>query len=101
MMLKPDEISSNFQKNGSYIPGVRPGKETSKYLKTILSHLNLIAAVFLIVIAGMPIIFSNVSSLGASVTIGGTGLLIVVGVALETYNQLESELLSRSYGGKF
>ena len=53
------------------------------------------------VIAGMPIIFSNVSSLGASVTIGGTGLLIVVGVALETYNQLESELLSRSYGGKF
>ncbi|NLD78857.1 MAG: preprotein translocase subunit SecY [Mollicutes bacterium] len=101
MMLKPDEISSNFQKNGSYIPGVRPGKETSKYLKTILSHLNLIAAVFLMVIAGMPIIFSNVSSLGASVTIGGTGLLIVVGVALETYNQLESELLSRSYGGKF
>jgi len=53
------------------------------------------------IIAGMPIIFSNVSSLGASVTIGGTGLLIVVGVALETYNQLESELLSRSYGGKF
>jgi preprotein translocase subunit SecY len=52
------------------------------------------------VIAGLPIIFSNISSLSSSVTIGGTGLLIVVGVALETYNQLESKLLTRNYGGR-
>jgi preprotein translocase subunit SecY len=100
MQLKPDEMASNFQKQGGYIPGIRPGKETSTYIKQVLSRLTIIGALFLMVIAGLPIIFSNISSLSSSVTIGGTGLLIVVGVALETYNQLESKLLTRNYGGR-
>jgi preprotein translocase subunit SecY len=100
MQLNPDEMSSNFQKQGSYIPGIRPGKETASYVKQVLSRLTIIGAIFLMVIAGLPIIFSNVSNLGANITIGGTGLLIVVGVALETYTQLESQLLTRNYGGR-
>jgi preprotein translocase subunit SecY len=93
-------MASNFQKQGGYIPGIRPGKDTSGYIKQMLSRLNIVGALFLMVIAGLPIIFSNVSNLSSSVTIGGTGLLIVVGVALETYNQLESRLLTRTYGGR-
>ena len=100
MQLKPDEMASNFQQQGGYIPGIRPGKETSSYIKQVLSRLTIIGALFLMVIAGLPIVFSAVSSLGAKITIGGTGLLIVVGVALETYNQLESKLLTRNYGGR-
>lgn len=100
MQLKPDEMATNFQQQGSYIPGIRPGKETASYIKMILSRLNFLGAAFLMIIAGLPIIFSNISNLGSSITIGGTGLLIVVGVALEAYNQLESQLLSRSYGGR-
>ncbi|MDD2469632.1 MAG: preprotein translocase subunit SecY [Bacilli bacterium] len=101
MQLNPDEMASNFQKQGGYIPGIRPGKETASYIKQILSRLTIIGALFLIIIAGLPIVFSNVSNLSANITIGGTGLLIVVGVALETYSQLESRLLTRNYGGRW
>jgi len=100
VQLKPDEMASDFQKQGSYIPGIRPGKETSSYIKLVLSRLTFLGALFLMVIAGLPIVFANVSNLGSSITIGGTGLLIVVGVALEVYNQLESQLLTRTYGGR-
>lgn len=101
MQLNPDEMSTNFQTQGGYIPGIRPGKETASYIKQVLSRLTIIGALFLMAIAGLPIIFSNVSNLSSSITIGGTGLLIVVGVALETYNQLESRLLTRNYGGRW
>ena len=97
IQMRPEEFSKNLQENGGYIPGVRPGKETEKYLGTILSRITVLGAVFLTVIAGIPIIFSAVSSLSTSVTIGGTGILIVVGVALETYKQLEGSLLTRNY----
>jgi preprotein translocase subunit SecY len=97
IQMKPEEFSKNLQENGGYIPGVRPGKETEKYLGTILSRITVLGAVFLTVIAGIPIIFSAVSSLPQEVTIGGTGILIVVGVALETYKQLEGSLLTRNY----
>ena len=100
VQLKPDEMASDFQKQGSYIPGIRPGKETASYIKLVLSRLTFLGSLFLMVIAGLPIVFANVSNLGSSITIGGTGLLIVVGVALEVYNQLESQLLTRTYGGR-
>ena len=99
LQLSPDELSKNLSKNGGYIPGIRPGKETAKYIKTVLSRITLLGSLFLIIIAGMPIIFSNVSSLPTSVSIGGTGVLIIVGVALETYKQLESSLVNRNYKG--
>lgn len=97
VQLNPDELSSNLQKNGGYIPGIRPGSETTKYIKQVLSRLTVVGAAFLVAIALLPILFSNLTNLSSSVTIGGTGLLIVVGVLLETYKQLESLLLSRNY----
>lgn len=95
--LRPKELAENLNKNGGYIPGVRPGNETKNYVSTVLSRTTFLGALFLIIIAGLPIVFSNVSSLPTSVTVGGTGLLIVVGVALETYNQIESSLSARQY----
>ena len=97
IQLKPEEFAKNLQENGGYIPGIRPGKETETHLNRILSRLTVLGSLFLVVLAGLPIIFSKVTSLPTTVTIGGTGLLIVVGVALETYKQLEGSILARSY----
>ena len=97
IQMRPDEFAKNLQDNGGYIPGIRPGDDTQKYLGKILSRLTILGATFLAIIAGLPIIFSKLTSLPTSVTIGGTGLLIVVGVALETYKQLEGSILTRSY----
>ncbi len=97
MSMNPEEMSKNLNNNGGYIPGVRPGKDTSDYISNTLSKLTLVGTFFLIIIAVIPILFSNISELGNQVTMGGTGLLIVVGVAIETYKQLESSLISRSY----
>ena len=97
IQVKPEEFSKNLQENGGYIPGIRPGEETKKYISKVLSRLTVLGATFLVIIAGLPIIFSEFTNLPTSVLVGGTGLLIVVGVALETYKQLEGSLLSRSY----
>lgn len=97
--LNPDEMAENLDKSRSYIPGVTPGKATSKYLKHVITRLTVVGTLGLMVIAALPIIFSKISNLSSNVTIGGTGLLIVVGVALETYKQLESSIVSRSYTG--
>ena len=97
IQVKPEEFAKNLQENGGYIPGIRPGEETKKHLSKLLSRLTILGATFLVVIAGLPILFSKLTSLPTSVSIGGTGLLIVVGVALETYKQLEGSILTRSY----
>ena len=97
IQLKPEEFAKNLQENGGYIPGIRPGEETKQYVSRILTRLTVLGAAFLSVIAGLPILFSKLTSLPTSVSIGGTGLLIVVGVALETYKQLEGSILTRSY----
>ena len=99
MELNPKEMSENLDKNRSYIPGITPGEKTEMFLKGTISRLTVVGSLFLIVIASIPILFSKVSSLSGAVTLGGTGLLIVVGVALETYKQLESSIVSRSYQG--
>ena len=97
MEMNPEEMSKNLNKNGGYIPGVRPGADTTDYISKVIGRLTIVGSTFLVIIAGLPIIFSKFSGLPSSVTIGGTGLLIVVGVAIETYKQLESSLVSRSY----
>jgi preprotein translocase subunit SecY len=97
LQMKPEELAKNLQENGGYMPGVRPGKDTEKSISNILSKLTIVGAVFLVIIAGLPIVFSHFTALSSSVTIGGTGLLIIVGVALETYKQLEGSLLARNY----
>ena len=97
MVFKPEDFAKNLQESGGYIPGIRPGNETKTYLSKVLTRITCLGSVFLAIIVALPIIFSNVTSLPTSVSIGGTGLLIVVGVALETYKQIEGSLLSRNY----
>ena len=101
LQVNPEELSKNLNRQGGYIPGIRPGKETKDYIKTILGRITLLGTTFIALIAAIPIIFSSFIStnLPTSVSIGGTGLLIVVGVALETYKQLESSLINRNYKG--
>lgn len=97
LQMNPEEMSKNLNKSGAYIPGVRPGNDTIDYVSSCLSKLTVVGSLFLVIIAGLPILFSKFSGLSSSVTIGGTGLLIVVGVAIETYKQLESSLVSRNH----
>ena len=97
--LNPDEMAENLDKSRSYIPGITPGEKTSEYLKYVITRCTVVGTIGLMLIAALPIIFTKVSSLSSTVTIGGTGLIIVVGVALETYKQLESSIVSRSYNG--
>ena len=97
--LNPDEMAENLDKSRSYVPGITPGEKTAEYLKNVITRLTVVGTLGLMVIAALPILFSKVSSLSSNVTIGGTGLIIVVGVALETYKQLESSIVSRSYSG--
>ena len=100
MMMNPDEMSKNLNERGGYIPGIRPGEDTSKYISKSIGKLTIVGSLFLMVVAVLPILVSKFSGLSNSVSIGGTGLLIVVGVAIETYKQMESGLLARSYKEK-
>jgi len=95
--LKPKELSENLSKNGGYIPGIRPGDETVKYVSKVLKRITTVGALSLAIIAALPIVFGMISTMPTSVSVGGTGLLIVVGVALETYKQIDSELSTRSF----
>lgn len=97
LQLKPKELSENLSKNGGFIPGIRPGEETTTYIKNVLKRITTVGALSLSAIAALPIIFGAVSGLPSNVRIGGTGLLIVVGVALETYRKLDSELVTRKF----
>lgn len=97
LQMNPDEMSKNLNDNGGYIPGVRPGEDTSSFIRNVLSKTNIFGSLFLVALAAAPILFSLFSKLPSTVTIGGTGLLIVVGVALETYKQMSSSMVARSY----
>ena len=98
--LKPKELAENINQSGGFIPGIRPGEETVEYLSKVLKRITTIGATSLSIIAAIPIIFGFIPGLPSSVKIGGTSLLIVVGVALETYKQLSSELVTRNYRGR-
>lgn len=98
IQFNPIEMSNNIKKSGGYIPGIRPGKPTSDYIAKITSRLNLIGSMFLGVIAVLPIIIGGFTH-NAGLQIGGTSLLIMVGVALETVQQIESQMVMRHYKG--
>ena len=98
IQFNPIEIANNMKRNGGFIPGIRPGKPTSDYIAKVLSKVTLLGAFFLALLAILPIILAFVPSL-KGISIGGTSLLIVVGVALETMKQLESQMLMRHYKG--
>ncbi len=97
MAMKPKDISENLSKSGGFIPGIRPGEETIKYLTKTLKRITFVGATFLAIIAALPMIFNVFTELPSSVSVGGTGLLIVVGVALETYKQITSKLKTTEY----
>ena len=95
-MFNPAEISGNIKRNGGFIPGIRAGKPTTDYLSSVISKLSLVGGIFLAIIAILPMI-ANFTNL--NIAFGGTSILIVVGVALETIQQLESQLVTRHYKG--
>ena len=95
--FNPLEIADNMKKQGGFIPGIRPGKPTTEYLNKILNYIIFIGATGLIIVAVIPIFFNGV--FGANVSFGGTSIIIVVGVVLETIKQVESMMLVRNYKG--
>ncbi|MDM5296739.1 preprotein translocase subunit SecY [Bacillus pumilus] len=99
VQVNPEQMAENLQKQGGYIPGVRPGKMTQDRITSILYRLTFVGAIFLAVISILPIFFIQFAGLPSAAQIGGTSLLIVVGVALETMKQLESQLVKRNYRG--
>jgi preprotein translocase subunit SecY len=120
IVMKPDDIADNFRKSGSFIPGIRPGKRTSDFINDILTRITLVGALYLIVISLVPTFMISgirfdklwligrffetlptwvTHGLGVNFYFGGTSLLIVVGVAMDTVNQIESQLIMRHYDG--
>ena len=99
VQVSPEKVAENLKKQGSYIPGVRPGVDTEEYLSKVLSRITFIGAIYLVVIAGLPIVFGAITDLPSSVEIGGTSLLIVVGVAIETAKQIQTKTMDQKYKG--
>ncbi|HUN84123.1 MAG TPA: SecY family transport protein, partial [Terracidiphilus sp.] len=120
IVMKPDDIADNFRKSGSFIPGIRPGKRTSDFINDILTRITLVGALYLIVVQLVPTFlisgirfdkiwligraFENlpnwmIHGMNVNFYFGGTSLLIVVGVAMDTVNQIESQLIMRHYDG--
>jgi len=95
--FNPMEVAENMKKSGGFIPGTRPGRPTQDYLTKVLNYIVFIGAVGLIIVALIPIVFNGV--FGASVSFGGTSLIIIVGVILETMKQIESQMVVRNYKG--
>lgn len=95
--FNPMEVSNNMKKQGGFIPGIRPGRPTTEYLNKVLNYIILIGAIGLTIVAIIPIFFAG--AFGAKVNFGGTSLIIVVGVVLETIKQIESQMLVRHYKG--
>jgi preprotein translocase subunit SecY len=97
IMFNPNDLADNMKKHGGFIPGIRPGKRTAEYIDRIMTHITLPGGIFLAAIAILP--FVLIDQLAVPFFFGGTGLLIVVGVALDTLQQIESHLLMRHYDG--
>ena len=101
IQFNPIEVANNLKKNGGYIPGFRPGKPTSDFIKKVLNKITLFGAIYLGIIAIVPILISHFSKTAAmsGISLGGTSIIIVVGVALETVRALEAQMLMRNYKG--
>lgn len=99
IQVNPEQMAENLKKQGGYVPGIRPGKSTQDYVTSVLYRLTFVGSIFLAAIAILPVFFINIANLPQSAQIGGTSLLIIVGVALDTMKQLESQLVKRHYKG--
>jgi len=98
MQFDPTEVANNLKKNGGFVPGFRPGKPTADFIRKVLNKITFFGAMFLSVIAIAPIVTGNIIG-QSSLAIGGTSVIIVVGVALETSKALEAQLMMRHYKG--
>ena len=101
IQFNPVEVANNLKRNGGFIPGYRPGKPTSEFLLKVLNKITLFGAIYLSIVAITPYIvgsFTNAASL-SGISLGGTSIIIVVGVALETVQALENQMLMRHYKG--
>ena len=96
VQVNPEKIAEDIKKSGGFIPGIRPGKPTAEYLSRVITRITLAGAVFLGLIAILPSIVQNFTSV-STLTVGGTSLLIVVSVVLETIRQMESMMETRNY----
>ena len=101
IQFNPIEVANNLKKNGGYIPGFRPGKPTSEFIQKVLNKITLFGAIYLGIIAVVPILVAHFSQSAAltGISLGGTSIIIVVGVALETVRALEAQMLMRNYKG--
>ena len=102
IQYNPVEMANNLRRNNGTIPGIRPGKPTSEYLQKVLNRIVLIGSLLISVVAILPIVYSQITNATGSqmnIALGGTSVIILVGVALETVRQLESQLMVRQYKG--
>jgi preprotein translocase subunit SecY len=99
LQVDPEKIAENLGKSGTYIPGVRPGTETKEYVHKVLNRITVMGAIGLAFIAVLPHALPLFTTLPSSMGIGGTGIIIVVGVALETVKQIEGRMTQKSYRG--
>jgi len=99
VQINPVQLADQMKKNGGFIPGIRPGRNTTVYLTKVINRITLTGALFLAAVSILPVFFTGLADLPQTVQIGGTSLLIVVGVALETMKNIESQLIKRHYKG--
>ncbi|TES17521.1 preprotein translocase subunit SecY [Staphylococcus epidermidis] len=99
VQVNPEKMADNLKKQGSYVPGIRPGEQTKKYITKVLYRLTFVGSIFLAAIAILPIITTKFMGLPQSIQIGGTSLLIVIGVAIETMKTLEAQVTQKEYKG--
>jgi preprotein translocase subunit SecY len=96
ILIKPDEMAENLQRQSGFIPGVRPGKETADFITTVLSRLTFPGAIFLGLIAVLPSIIEKTTHI-TTLSVGGTSILIIVSVVLETIKQVQAQIATRTY----
>ena len=99
LTVKPDDIAEDLQKSNAFIPGIRPGEDTQNFISKVLFKVTVLGATYLAILAAIPIITSIIFKLPSTVTVGGTSILIIVGVAIETAKQLETEASEKAYKG--
>ena len=99
LQMNPEKMAENLQKQNAYIPGIRPGDETASYISRVLFKITMLGAAYLVLVAIIPIIVTKIFNLPGSVQVGGTSLIIVVGVAIETAKQIKAQSQEKQYRG--
>jgi preprotein translocase subunit SecY len=97
VQINPQKIADNFQKSGKFIPGIKPGRDTEKYLTNVINRLSTFGSIGLALIAVLPYVISKVTNLPSSLAIGGTGLIIMVTVSLQTVRQVKGRLVQQYF----